>query len=126
MTSLSLLSAVIVGCLPPFKSLFEGRGSSQPSKSSGNSKKASPGLELGVIRLGSAKPSPDTTSRPVEGKGNTFDGGHDGGFDVPHGAIGVRNDYVSHQLGWALRKELIDLFVGSGELPNVGIDEKRE
>lgn len=93
------VSAVIVGCLPPFKSLFEGRASSQRSKSSGNSKKASLGLKLGVIRLCSAKAARDTTSRSVDGKANSFGGGHDGGFDVPHGAIGVRTDYVSRGLG---------------------------
>ena len=97
------VSTVIVGCLPPFKSLFDSRGSSQRSKSSVNNKKASTGSKLGVIRLGSAKTSPDTTSRSVDGKGNAFGAGHDGGYDVPHGAIGVRTDYVSRELG-ALRK----------------------
>ena len=97
--------AVIVGCLPPFKSLFDSRGSSQRSKSSVNSKKASTGLKLGVRRLDSAKTSPDTTSRSVDGKGNAFGGGHDGVYDVPHGAIGVRTDYVSRKLG-GLRKRV--------------------
>lgn len=92
-------SAVIVGCLPPFKSLFDSRGSSQRSKSPANSKKVSLGLKFDFIRLGSAKTAPDTMSRPVDVEGIAFNGGHDGGYDVPHGAIGVRTDYVSGKLG---------------------------
>lgn len=85
-------SAVIVGCLPPFKSLFKGRGSFQRYSSPVNGKRLLPGLQLGNVRLGSAKAASNTTSRPVDGIEDVIDGRYLGGCYVPHGAIGVRND----------------------------------
>lgn len=92
-------SAVIVGCLPPFKSLFKGRGSFQRYESPVNGKNMSSGLEFDIIRLGSAKAAPNSMSRPVDRKENAFDGGYDRGYKVPQGAIGVRSDYVSYKTG---------------------------
>lgn len=96
-------SAVMVGCLPPFKSLFKGRGSFHRYNSPVNGKNPSPDLQLDVIHFGRARASgkakarPKVMSRPVNGDGkeNVFDGGFGAGYHVPHGAIGVRSDYVS-------------------------------
>ena len=101
---LFLLTAIIVGCLPPLKSLFKSRGSFQRYKSSNYDKNLPPGIRLDAIRLGSAensenaKAEPKATSRQIDGKENVLDGGYRGGYDVPHGAIGVRTDYVSCDL----------------------------
>ena len=98
MTSVSAL-AVIVGCLPPFKSLFKSHGSFQRYNSPVNSRKFSAGLRLDVMRIGSAKTGdktkvvPRVISRPIA------DGGYSCGHDIPRGAIGVRSDYVSCNVG---------------------------
>ena len=116
-------SAVIVGCLPPFKSLFQSRSSFQRYSSPVNGKRLLPGLKFDNIRLGSAKAASNTMSRPVDAIEDVIDGRYDGGCHVPPGAIGVRNDYVSRDWG-AHRKELtglIDLFVGSGKPRNVAV-----
>ena len=95
----------MVGCLPPFKSLFKDRRSFHRYNSPVNGKDLSPGSRLDVIRLGSAetsnkaKAAPKVLSRPIDGKSHVFDGGDGGGFDVPRGAIGVRSDHVSCNLG---------------------------
>lgn len=101
---LFLALAVIVGCLPPFKSLFKSRGSFQRYRSPIRNKNLWPGLRLDAIRLGSvqtggsAKVTSKVMSEPVDGEQHAFDGKYGGGFDVPHGAIGVRTDYVSCNL----------------------------
>lgn len=95
-------SAVIVGCLPPFKSLFKGRGSFQRYNFPVNGKNLSRDLRHTAIRLGSAdtgngaKAAPQVMSKPIDG---APDGGYGDGIYVPHGAIGVRSDYVSFSLG---------------------------
>lgn len=97
-------SAVIVGCLPPFNSLFKGNGSFRRYKSSGYNRDSSQCLHLDAVRLGSAgtgasaKAVPKLLSRPTDGDEHMFDGGYGGGFDVPPGKIGVRSDYVSCML----------------------------
>ena len=105
MTCLSTL-AVIVGCLPPFKSLFKGNRSFRRYNSSGYNEDLSPGFRLDAIRLGSAgtggtaKAAPRVMSRRIDGGQHVIDGGYGGGFEVPPGAIGVRSDYVSCILGF--------------------------
>lgn len=101
----SSASAVIVGCLPPFKSLFRDRRSFQRYNSPVNGKDLLPGLRLDVIRSGNAetgnkaKAAPKVKSRPIDGEPHVFNDGYGGGFGVPPGAIGVRSDYVSCNLG---------------------------
>ena len=95
---------MIVGCLPPFKSLFKGHRSFQRCKSPVY-KSLSPGLRLDAIRLGSAEAgataeaAPKVISRPTNREKDVFDGGFGGGYNVPRGAIGVRSDYVSCKPG---------------------------
>ncbi len=104
MTSVSAL-AVIVGCLPPFKSLFKSHGSFQRYNSPVNGRKFSAGLRLDVMRFVSAgtgdkvKAAPRVISRPIDRKQQVSDGGYSCGHDVPRGAIGVRSDYVSCNVG---------------------------
>lgn len=63
---------MIVGCLPPFKSLFLGGGSSQRYKPPVYDKNLSSGLPLDAIQLGSAetgaggKAAPKVMSRPID------------------------------------------------------------
>ena len=103
MTSFSEL-AVIVGCLPPFKSLFKGRRSFRRYKSPNHDKDSSPGFPLEAIRNGSdetgdsSKAAPKLVPRSFHGDQHGFDGEYGGGYNVPHGAIGVRSDYVSCDL----------------------------
>lgn len=101
-------SAVIVGYLPPFKSLFKGRGSFQRYSSPVNGTRLLPGLKLDNIRLGSAEAASSTLSRPVDAIEGVIDGRYDGGCHVPHGAIVVRNDYVSLELGAVKRVDVAD------------------
>lgn len=74
-----------------------------------------PGIRLDAIRLGSAenndsaKAEPKVTSRPIYGKENMLDGGSRGEYKVPHGAIGVRIDYVSCDLDLERRVDGADL-----------------
>lgn len=93
--------AVIVGCLPSFKSLFRGHRSPQRYNSSVNGKNLSLGLRLNVIRHGSAETG--DSARPIAGEQRGEQQGSDhgcgGGYQVPPGAIGVTNDYVSCSLG---------------------------
>ena len=97
-------SAVIVGCLPPFKLLFEKKGFRRYN-SPNYDENMSPGLQLHTIRLGragsgySAKAAPKVMSRPMDRKQHVSGCGYGGGHDVPRGAIGVRIDYVSGRLG---------------------------
>ena len=92
---------MIVGCLPPFKSLIKGRGSFQRYKNPNYDKNLPSGIRLDAIRLGSAensdsaKAEPKVMSRPIDGNDNWSYGRHGDGHNVPHGAIGVRIDYVS-------------------------------
>ena len=94
-------SAVIVGCLPPFKSLFKGSGSSRHGRSPAYNKNLAPSLRLNAIRLGSTetgatpKAARRVVSKPIDGGQHMFDSRYDGGIEVPPGAIGVRSDYVS-------------------------------
>lgn len=91
--------SVIVGCLPPFKSLIKGRGSFQRYKNPNYDKNLPSGIRLDAIRLGSAensdsaKAEPKVMSRPIDGNENWSYGRHGDGHNVPHGAIGVRIDY---------------------------------
>ena len=98
--------AVIVGCLPPFKSLFKGGGSFRRYSSPKDNNNLSPGLNLDAIRLGRAGTSSVGTdvgakaarkfrSGPIDGGHHLFDGGFDNEVEVPQGAIGVRSEYVS-------------------------------
>lgn len=98
--------AVIVGCLPPFKSLFKGGGSFRRYSSPKDNKNLSQGLKLDAIQLGSAGTSSAGTdvcakaarklrSGPIDEGQHLFDGGFDNEVEVPHGAIRVRSDYVS-------------------------------
>ncbi len=101
-------SAVIVGCLPPFKSLFKSQGSFQNRRQRSllYDKNMSSGLRLNAMRLdsagtdGSAEAATKAKSRPIDGGQHVFDCGRGGRFDVPRGAIGVRSDYVSRT--WVL------------------------
>ena len=99
-------SAVIVGCLPPFQSLFKGGGSFRRNSSPKNNNALPPGLNLDPIRQdiagtssagtdGSANAARKFRSGPIDGGQHLSDGGYDDGFNVPHGAIRVRSDYVS-------------------------------
>ena len=99
-------SAVIVGCLPPFKSLFKGGGSFRRYSSPKRNNTLSAGLNLDAIRVGRTGTSSAGTddnvkaarkfkSGPIDGGQHLSDGGYDDGFNVPRGAIGVRSDYVS-------------------------------
>ena len=98
-------SAVIVGCLPPFKLLFKDRGSFRRSKSPIYYKNMSPGLHHDAIRLGSAgtvdsiKAAPKVKSRSIDGDQRVSDGRYGGGHGIPCGAVGVRSEYVSRTLG---------------------------
>lgn len=98
-------SAVIVGCLPPFKLLFKDRGSFRRSKSPIYYKNMSPGLHHDAIRPGSAgtvdsiKAAPKIKSRSIDGDQRVSDGRYGGGHGIPCGAIGVRSEYVSRTLG---------------------------
>ena len=98
-------SAVIVGCLPPLKSLFKGSGSFRRCKSPAYNKNLAPAMRLNAIRLGStetgatANGARRVVSKPIDGGQHMYDSGYDGGIDVPPGAIGVRSDYVSCTLG---------------------------
>ena len=98
--------AVIVGCLPPFKSLFKGGRSFRRYSSPKDNNNLSPGLNLDAIRLGragtsspgtdvSAKAAKKLRSGPTDGGKHLFDVGFDNEVEVPRGAIRVRNDYVS-------------------------------
>ena len=98
--------AVIVGCLPPFKSLFKGGGSFRRYSSPKGNNALSPGLNIDGIRLGraatssagtdgSAKAARKFKSGPIDGGQHLSDGGYDDDFNVPRGAIRVRSDYVS-------------------------------
>ena len=60
----------------------------------------SPGLNLDAIRLGRAGTSSPKAARkfgpgPIDGGQHLSHDGYDDRFNVPHGAIGVRSDYVS-------------------------------
>ena len=98
--------AVIVGCLPPFKSLFKGGGSFRRYSSPKGNNALSPGLNLDAIQLGragtssagtdgSAKAARKFKSGPIDGGQHLSDGGHKDELTVPRGAIRVRSDYVS-------------------------------
>lgn len=130
-TRLFSASAVIVGCLPPFKSLFKGRSTFQRYNSPAHGKDPSPDIHLDALYFGRAKTGgggakarAKVTSRPVhrDGKENVEYGGGD---HVPDGAIGVRSDYVSFcHLRFACLVdgfEVADLFFSS--FVSVGSDE---
>ena len=101
---LFLASAVIVGCLPPFKSLFKSHRSFQRYRSPIRDKNSIPRLRLDPIRLGrtrtgsSPRAAWKITSKPIDREQHVFDGSYGGGYGVPRGAIGVRTDYVSCSL----------------------------
>ncbi|KAL9136777.1 MAG: hypothetical protein Q9175_002014 [Cornicularia normoerica] len=82
-------------------SLFKGHRSPQRYNSSVNGKNLSLGLRLDVIRHGSAETG--DSARPIageqRGEQQGSDHGYGGGYQVPPGAIGVTNDYVSCSLG---------------------------
>ena len=98
--------AVIVGCLPPFKSLFKGGRSFRRHKSPKGNNAASPGLYLDAIGLGragtssagtdgSAKAASKFKSGPIDGGQHSSYGRYDNELEVPQGRIRVRSDYVS-------------------------------
>ena len=99
--------AVIVGCLPPFKSLFQGRGSFRRHNSPIHNRNLAWGLHDEAIRLGSAEigasveAAPKVMTKSTKGKQYVVRGG----YDMPRGAIIVRSDYVSLILG-AWKKKL--------------------
>lgn len=95
-----LASAVVVGCLPPFKSLFKGHGSFQRYKARTHSRELSLILGVEAIQRGSetgdsSRGDPQVMSRPNTSEQPNFSGSYDGGYQVPPGAIRVRCDYVS-------------------------------
>ena len=105
MLIVGLASAVVVGCLPPFKSLFKGHGSSQRYKSQSHGRELPLILGVETIRRGSAETGGSSRgdlqvmSRPVTREQAVFSGSYDGGYLVPPGAIRVRSDYVSCTIG---------------------------
>ena len=92
-----------MGCLPPFKSLFENRGSFQRYQSPIHNKNRLPGVRLDAIGLGNGQTStsanavPKDRSMSINEKENVCDIEYDGGYHVPRGAICVRTDYVSRE-----------------------------
>ena len=98
------ISAVIVGCLPPFKSLFRGSRSFRRCSSPTYDKNSPPGLHLDAIGFDSAGTASAGTVADAKAAQHAFHDGYEDEQEVPRGAIRVRSDYVSRCI-WRLRGE---------------------